>query len=111
MSKAYIYLAIAIVTDVIATSALRASDNFSKWLPSLLVIVSYGVSFHYLSIVVKLLPVGVTYAIWSGAGIILVSLAGIVIYRQVPDLAAWAGMGLIIAGIVVLNLFSNMGGH
>ncbi len=111
MPKVYLYLAIAIVAEVVATSALKASDNFSKTLPSILVIGGYGVAFNYLSLVVKELPVGMTYAIWSGAGIVLVALVSIVVYRQIPDLAAWAGMGLIVAGIIVLNLFSNMGGH
>ncbi|MAW80061.1 MAG: QacE family quaternary ammonium compound efflux SMR transporter [Parvularcula sp.] len=111
MPKVYLYLAIAIVAEVIATSALKASDNFSKMLPSILVIGGYGVAFNYLSLVVKELPVGMTYAIWSGAGIVLVALVSMAVYRQIPDLAAWAGMGLIIAGIIVLNLFSNMGGH
>ena len=111
MPKAYIYLAIAIVAEVIATSALKASDNFSKWIPSILVIGGYGVAFNYLSLVVREIPVGVAYAIWSGAGIVLVALVSIVLYRQIPDLAAWLGMALIIGGIVILNAFSNMGGH
>jgi small multidrug resistance pump len=109
--KAYLYLAIAIVAEVIATSALKASDNFSRLIPSILVIGGYGVAFNFLSLVVREIPVGIAYAVWSGAGIVLVALISIVLYKQVPDLAAWAGMALIIAGIVVLNLFSNMGGH
>ena len=111
MPKSYIYLAIAIVAEVVATSALKASDNFSKWIPSILVIVGYGVAFNYLSLVVRELPVGMTYAIWSGAGIVLVTLVSIILYRQTPDLAAWAGIALIIAGIVILNGYSNFGGH
>ncbi len=111
MPKVYIYLAIAIVAEVIATSALKASDNFSKLLPSILVIGGYLVAFNYLSIVVQKLPVGMTYAIWSGAGIVLVALVSIVLYRQTPDAAGWLGMGLIVAGIVVLNAFSKMSGH
>ena len=111
MPKSYVYLAIAIVAEVVATSALKASDNFSKWIPSIIVIVGYGVAFNYLSLVVRELPVGMTYAIWSGAGIVLVTLVSIVLYRQTPDLAAWAGIGLIIAGIVILNVYSNFGGH
>lgn len=111
MPKSYVYLAIAIIAEVVATSALKASDNFSKWIPSILVIVGYGVAFNYLSLVVRELPVGMTYAIWSGAGIVLVTLVSIVLYRQTPDLAAWAGIGLIIAGIVILNGYSNFGGH
>lgn len=111
MPKIYVYLAIAIIAEVVATSALKASDNFSKLLPSILVIGGYLIAFNYLSIVVQKLPVGVTYAIWSGAGIVLVALVSIVLYRQTPDAAGWLGMGLIIAGIVILNGFSKMGGH
>ena len=111
MSKVHLYLAIAIVAEVVATSALKASDNFSRTLPSILVIGGYATAFHFLSIVVKTMPVGLAYAIWSGAGIVLVALVSMVVYRQIPDFAAWAGMAMIIAGIIVLNLFSNMGGH
>ena len=111
MPKAYLYLIVAIVTEVIGTSALKASDDFSKLIPSILVVLGYGVSFRMLSLVVREIPVGVSYAIWSGAGILLVSLVGMVLYKQIPDLAAWAGFGLIIAGIVVLNLFSKMNAH
>lgn len=111
MPKIYVYLAIAIIAEVVATSALKASDNFSKLLPSILVIGGYLIAFNYLSIVVQKLPVGMTYAIWSGAGIVLVALVSIVLYRQTPDAAGWFGMGLIIAGIVILNVFSKMGGH
>ncbi|WP_411817554.1 DMT family transporter [Hyphococcus sp. DH-69] len=111
MPNAYIQLAIAIIAEVIGTSSLKASDNFSNLIPTLLVFGGYGISFYFLANVVKEIPVGITYAIWSGAGIVLVALISIVIYRQVPDFAAWLGMGLIIAGIVVMNVFSNMTGH
>ncbi|MEX6633477.1 DMT family transporter [Hyphococcus lacteus] len=111
MPNAYIQLAIAIVAEVIGTSALKASDNFTNLIPSLLVVTGYGISFYLLANVVKEIPVGITYAIWSGAGIVLVALISIVLYRQIPDLAAWLGMALIIAGIMVMNLFSNMSGH
>ena len=111
MPKAYLYLVVAIVTEVIGTSALKASDDFSKLVPSILVVLGYAISFRMLSLVVREIPVGVSYAIWSGAGIVLVSLVGMVLYRQVPDLAAWAGFALIIAGIIVLNLFSKMNVH
>ena len=111
MPNAYIQLAIAIVAEVIGTSALKASANFSNLLPSLLVVVGYGISFYFLANVVREIPVGIAYAIWSGAGIVLVALISIVLYRQIPDLAAWLGMALIITGIMVMNLFSNMSGH
>lgn len=111
MPKGYLFLAIAIVCEVIATTALKASDNFTRLTPSLLVIGGYGIAFYMLSHVVKTIPVGVAYAIWAGAGIVLVALISMVVYRQVPDLAAWIGIGLIVAGVVVLNLFSKMTLH
>jgi small multidrug resistance pump len=107
----YVLLAIAIVAEVIATSALRASEGFTRAVPALVVLVGYGISFYCLSLTLKSLPVGIVYAIWSGVGIVLITLVAIVLYRQVPDLAAVAGLGLIVAGVVVLNLFSNMQAH
>ncbi|HLX00637.1 MAG TPA: multidrug efflux SMR transporter [Trinickia sp.] len=107
----YVWLAIAIVAEVIGTSALRASQGFSRLWPSLVVVAGYGVAFYCLSMTLKSMPVGIVYAIWSGVGIVLITLVAIVLYRQVPDLAAVAGLGLIIAGVVVLNLFSKMQAH
>jgi small multidrug resistance pump len=102
----YALLGIAIVAEVIATSALRASEGFSRWLPAVVVVLGYGVALTLRSI-----PVGIVYAIWSGAGIVLISLVAVVLYRQVPDLPAIIGLGLIISGVVVLNLFSKMQAH
>ncbi|WP_442953457.1 DMT family transporter [Paraburkholderia sp. SOS3] len=107
----YALLAIAIVAEVIATSALRASDGFTRGLPAVVVVLGYGVSFYLLSLTLKSIPVGVVYAIWSGVGIVLITLVALVMYRQVPDLPAVAGLGLIVAGVVVLNLFSKMQTH
>jgi small multidrug resistance pump len=107
----YALLAIAIVAEVIATSALRASDGFSRWLPATVVVCGYGISFYMLSLTLKSIPVGIVYAIWSGVGIVLITLSAIVLYKQVPDLPALAGLGLIVAGVVVLNLFSKMQAH
>jgi small multidrug resistance pump len=107
----YALLAIAIVAEVLATSALRASDGFTRWLPAAFVVLGYGVSFYMLSLTLKSIPVGIVYAIWSGVGIVLITLVALVIYRQVPDLPAVAGLGLIVAGVVVLNLFSKMQTH
>jgi small multidrug resistance pump len=107
----YVLLAIAIVAEVIATSALRASEGFTRVVPALVVLLGYGISFYCLSLTLKSLPVGIVYAIWSGVGIVLITLVAIVLYRQVPDLAAVAGLGLIVAGVVVLNLFSKMQAH
>ncbi len=108
---AYLLLAIAIAAEVAATSALKAADGFSRPGPSVVVVVGYAIAFYLLSIVVKSMPVGVAYAVWSGAGVVLVALVGVFFYRQVPDLAAAAGMALIVAGVVILNLFSNMDVH
>ena len=102
---------LAIVAEVIATSALRASEGFSRWLPAVVVVLGYGVAFYCLSLTLRSIPVGVVYAIWSGTGIVLISLVAVVLYRQVPDLPAIIGLGLIISGVVVLNLFSKMQAH
>ncbi|RZF30421.1 QacE family quaternary ammonium compound efflux SMR transporter [Paraburkholderia sp. UYCP14C] len=107
----YALLAIAIVAEVIATSAMRASDGFSRLLPSTVVVLGYGIAFYCLSLTLRSIPVGIVYAIWSGAGIVLITLVALVLYRQVPDLPAIIGLGLIVAGVAVLNLFSKMQAH
>ena len=107
----YALLGIAIVAEVIATSALRASEGFTRLVPALVVLLGYGISFYCLSLTLKSLPVGIVYAIWSGVGIVLITLVAIVMYRQVPDFGAVCGLGLIVAGVVVLNLFSTMQAH
>ena len=108
---AYLYLVIAIITEVAATSALKASEEFTRFIPSFIVIFGYGISFYCLTQVLKFIPVGITYAIWSGAGIVLVTLVGIILYREIPDLPAVIGMGLIIAGVMVINIYSNTINH
>jgi small multidrug resistance pump len=107
----YLYLTIAIVAEVIATSALKASEGFTNLIPSLIVTVGYGVAFYFLSLVLKTIPVGIAYAIWSGLGIVLISVIGLVLFQQKLDLAAIIGMGLIIAGVVVINVFSTSVSH
>jgi small multidrug resistance pump len=107
----YLYLAIAIVAEVAATSALKASEEFTRPIPSLIVIFGYGVAFYLLALVLRSIPVGITYAIWSGLGIVLVTLVSVFLYRQIPDLPALLGMGLIVAGVVVINTFSKTVGH
>ncbi|MGN6233401.1 MAG: DMT family transporter [Trinickia sp.] len=107
----YLWLAIAIVAEVIGTSALRASEGFTRLAPALVVVAGYGLAFYCLSMTLKSMPVGIVYAIWSGVGIVLITLVAMVLYRQIPDLAAVAGLSLIVAGVVVLNLFSNMQAH
>ncbi|POR49400.1 small multidrug resistance pump [Paraburkholderia eburnea] len=107
----WLILAIAIVAEVIATSALRASNGFSRLVPSAIVVAGYGVSFYCLSLTLKTLPVGIVYAVWSGVGIVLITLVAMALYKQVPDLPAMLGLGLIVAGVLVLNLFSKMQAH
>jgi len=107
----YLYLTIAIVAEVVGTSALKASEHFTRFVPILLVWAGYGCAFYFLTLVLDTIPVGVTYAIWSGLGIVLVTIVAAVLYRQVPDWPAIAGMSLIIAGVVVINLFSESTGH
>ncbi|HEX6735952.1 MAG TPA: multidrug efflux SMR transporter [Azonexus sp.] len=107
----WLYLAVAIISEVIATSALKAAEGFSRPLPSLLVVVGYGIAFYCLSIVLRTLPVGITYAIWSGAGVALIALVGWLIYGQALDLPAVLGMALIVAGVVVLNIYSKTIAH
>nr|WP_322057554.1 multidrug efflux SMR transporter [Paraburkholderia sp. J63] len=107
----WLILAIAIVAEVIATSALRASNGFSRLAPSAVVVAGYGVAFYCLSLTLKNLPVGIVYAVWSGVGIVLITLVAVVLYKQVPDLPAVLGLGLIVAGVLVLNLFSKMQAH
>jgi len=104
----YWYLIIAIIAEVLATSALKQSDGFSRLLPSLVVVVAYGASFYFLSLVLRTIPVGVAYAVWAGLGIVLITIVGAVLYDQKMDMPAVLGIGLIISGVVVLRLFSSM---
>ena len=103
----WLALAIAIVAEVIGTTALKASNEFTRLWPSLIVVVGYGTAFYFMSISMRVLPVGSMYAIWSGMGILLVSIIGWVVYKQTLDMPAMIGMGLIIAGAIVINVFSK----
>lgn len=105
----YLALAFAVFAEVAATSALKASAQFTQFWPSVIVVVGYAVAFYLLTLVIKAIPVGLTYALWSGLGIVLVTLVAIPLYGEIPDAAALAGMALIIAGAVVIHLFSNVG--
>ena len=107
----WLYLVIAIVSEVVATSALKASAGFTRLYPSLLVVGGYGLAFFFLSLTLRTIPVGVAYAIWSGIGVVLVCLLGWLLYGQKLDVAAVAGIGLIVAGVLVLNLFSKSVSH
>jgi len=109
--NAYLSLAIAIVAEVVATSALRASTGFTVLVPSAIAIVGYVVAFYFLSLTLRTMPVGIAYALWSGVGIVLISIAGWLIYKQVLDAPALIGMALIGAGVIVINLFSKSTVH
>ena len=111
MNAGHLYLSIAIAAEVIATSALKASEGFTRPGPSLLVAAGYGIAFYFLSLTLKTVPVGVAYAIWSGAGIVLIALIGWVVLKQPLDLPAILGMGLIVAGVAVIQLFSKSTAH
>lgn len=104
---AFLYLAIAIIAEVIATSAMKASQGFSVLWPSLLTILGYVVALYFLSLTLKTIPVGIAYAIWSGAGIVLISTVGWFLYKQHLDLPAFIGLTMVIAGILVINIFSK----
>lgn len=107
----YVYLLIAIVAEVIATSALKSAEGFTKLGPSVIVVIGYAIAFFCLSLTLRTLPVGIAYAIWSGVGIVLVTGFAWVYYGQKLDLPALIGLGLIIAGVVVINLMSKSVAH
>lgn len=107
----FIYLSIAIIFEVVATSALKASDSFTNIGPSILVVVGYAVAFYCLSAVLKTIPVGVAYAIWSGMGVVLITVVGRVLFNQHIDSAALLGMALILTGVVIIYGFSGSVSH
>ena len=111
MSPGYIYLTIAIIAEVVATSALKASAEFTKLGPSLIVALGYSVAFYMLSLCLKDIPVGIAYAIWSGLGIVLITLIAWLLYGQKLDAPALLGLGLIIAGVATIQLFSKATTH
>lgn len=104
-------LFLAIVFEVIATSSLKACEQFTKLVPSAVVVVGYGFAFYFFSVSLKSVPVGLAYAVWSALGIVLVTIAGIFLYKQVPDLPALLGMGLIIVGVIIIQGFSKTAAH
>ena len=108
---AYVYLTVAIIAEVIATSALKLTEGFQKPIPSIIVVLGYGIAFYCLSIVLKSIPVGIAYAIWSGLGVVLIAIVGLTFFNQKLDLPAIAGIVLILAGVAVINLFSKSVGH
>ena len=107
----WICLAIAILSETVATTAMKASAGFTRPLPALVVMAGYGVAFYFLSLTLRTIPLGVAYAVWSGVGIVLIAAAGWLLYGQKLDAPALAGIGLILAGVLVMNLFSKTAGH
>ncbi|MCR9125913.1 MAG: SMR family transporter [Rhodobacteraceae bacterium] len=107
----YVYLILAVMTETIGTSALQASAQFTRFWPSVLVVVAYGLSFYLMALTLSAMPVGVVYALWSGLGIVMIAIIGFLVFGQRLDLPAILGLGLIIAGIAVIHLFSNSATH
>lgn len=107
----YLYLLTAVVFETIGTSALQASEQFTRPRPVIITLACYGITFYFLSLALRGMPVGVAYAIWSGLGIILIALIGLIWFGQKLDTAALVGLGLIVAGVAVINLFSNTVAH
>ncbi|KAB7615660.1 multidrug efflux SMR transporter [Amylibacter sp. SFDW26] len=107
----YIYLIIAVVCETAGTACIKASAEFTKPLPSIGVLICFGAAFYFLSLTLKYMPIGVVYALWSGLGIVLITIIGIVIFKQSLDLAAYIGIGLIMLGVIVINVFSNSTPH
>lgn len=107
----YLYLIMAIVLEVIGTSALQASEQFTRPKPLILTAIGYAASFYFLSLALRTLPVGIAYAVWSGLGIVLIALVGLVWFDQKLDAPAVAGLALIVAGVGVINLFSSSVSH
>ena len=111
LTTTYLFLAIAIVAEVFATMALKASDGFTRLAPSVVTIIGYAIAFYFLSLTLRIVPTGIVYAIWSGVGIILISALSWIWSKQALDIPAMLGLGLIIAGVVVVNLFSKSISH
>ncbi len=111
LPKAYLILLLAVIAETIGTSALQASQQFSRFWPSVLVVVGYGVAFYLLGLTLKYMPVGIVYAIWSGLGIVLIAIIGFIVFGQRLDWPAVVGLAMILTGILVIHLFSNTAGH
>jgi len=107
LNTPWVLLTIAIVADVVATSSLKLSDGFTRIWPSVVVVAGYGISFYCLSVTMRSIPIGVIYALWSGLGVVLITLVGWLVFKQHLDLPALIGIGLIIAGVVIMNVWSK----
>lgn len=111
MPQAYFFLLIAVVAETIGTTALQASQQFTRLWPSAIVVVGYGFAFYFMSITLRFMPVGIVYAMWSGLGIVLIAVIGFLVFGQRLDWPAVLGLGLIISGILIIHLFSNSASH
>ena len=111
MPQAYLYLLLAVLAETIGTTALQASQQFTRFWPSVIVIVGYAFAFYLLAMTLKVMPVGIVYAIWSGLGIFLIALIGFVVFGQRLDWPAILGLAMILAGILIIHLFSKTAGH
>ncbi|SNR67970.1 multidrug efflux SMR transporter [Flavobacterium sp. ov086] len=109
--KNFFFLGIAIIFEIIATSALKKSEQFTQLIPSIVTIVGYFAAFYFLSFAIRTIPVGIAYAIWSGVGIVLITIIGAIFFKQIPDLPAIIGLALIMIGVVVINIFSKTTAH
>lgn len=109
--KQWLFLGAAIISEVIATSAMKSSEGFTKLVPSIVVVLGYITAFYFLSLTLKTIPVGIAYAIWAGLGIVLIAVVGWIVHGQKLDIPAMLGMALILLGVLVINLFSKTGGH
>ena len=107
----YLFLALAIIAEVVATTSLKATEEFTKIVPTIIMIVAYLVSFYFMTLVLKFIPLGITYAIWSGVGIVLVAIVGAWRFKEIPGLPSILGMGLIISGVIVIHVFSKNINH
>jgi small multidrug resistance pump len=107
----WVFLSIAIIAEVIATSAMKSSEGFTRLWPSLIVVVGYVLAIYFLSLTLRTIPVGIAYAIWAGMGIVLIALSSWLLYDQRLDFPAILGMGFIIVGVVTINVFSKAGAH
>lgn len=109
--KNWLFLIIAIMGEVTATSALKLSEGFTRPIPSIIVVAGYAIAFYFLSLTLKAIPIGIAYAIWAGLGVVLVAVVGVFLFDQKLDVAAIVGMGLILSGVLVMNLLSNSVSH
>ena len=108
LTQAYILLAISIILEITATGSLKATEGFTRWIPSLISVVAISGCMFFMSHVMKILPVGITYATWSGVGIVALTLIGIVKYKQIPNLATLFGLSLIVIGVIIVNVMSDI---